>query len=159
MKHEAYFTSPYTYIGIKERSYVTKEGSEITVNPTTGEMYTFSKIPKNKTELDDSLVYTKVFQDSIHQLCSLSNSTLKVLLYAIATVRPFSELVVLNGPDVQLFCGIGKSSFYDSVTELLDKKIISKKLGSSIEFWFDPNVFFNGNRVKVYKSHTNKQKV
>ena len=150
MKHESYLTSPYKYMNIEERVFVPRKNEEITTNLETGEMFVMSRIDKNKTVIHDSLVYTKLFEDSIHQLCSLGNSSLKILLYSIADVKPFSETVVLNGPDVMLFCGISKSSFYDGVIELLDKKIFCKKLGSSIEFWFDPNIFFNGSRIKVY---------
>lgn len=151
MKHEAYLTSPYKYMSIEDKSFVPRKNEEITTNLETGEMFVISRIEKNKIITHDSLVYTKFFQESIHQLCSLGNSSLKILLYSIANVKPFSEIIVLNGADVMLFCGISKSSFYDSITELLDRKIFSKKLGSNIEFWFDPNIFFNGNRIKVYK--------
>lgn len=151
MKHESYFESPYKYMKIEERAYVTKENEEITTNLTTGELFVMKKIAENKTVMHDSLIYTKVFQESIHQLMGLSSGALKILLYAMATVRPLSEIVVLNGPDVMLFCKIGKTSFYEGITELLDKKILCKKLGSSIEFWFDPNIFFNGNRTKLVK--------
>lgn len=151
MKHEAYLSSPYKYMKIEDRVFVPRENEEITTNLETGEMFVMSKIAKNKIVPHDSLTYTKFFQDSIHQLCSLGNSSLKILLYSIANVKPFAEVIVLNGPDVMLFCNISKSSFYDGVIELLDRKVLCKKLGSNIEFWFDPNIFFNGNRVKVYK--------
>lgn len=151
MKHEAYFKSPYKYLNIEERAFTTKEGEELTTNLETGEIFTIRRVAKDKRVLHDSLVYTKVFQDSIRQMCQLSSSAVKVMLYAMATVKPLSEIVVLNGPDVMLFCGISKTSAYEGTIELLDKKIISKKLGSNIEFWFDPNVFFNGNRVKLVK--------
>ena len=149
MKHDSYFESPYKYINIEERLFTTKEGEEMTTNMDTGELYVMKKVAKNKKVLHDSLIYTKIFQDSIHQLCRMSPSALKVLLYGIATVKSGAELIVLNPPDVSVFCDISKSSVYDGVVELLDKKIICKKLGSSIEYWFDPNVFFNGNRVKA----------
>jgi hypothetical protein len=152
MKHEAYFESPYKYMNIDERFYTTKENEELTTNMETGEMFVMRRIAKDKKLLHDSLVYTKLFQDSIRQLCALSGPAIKILMYAMATVKPMSETVILNGPDVMLFCNIGKSSFYDGTIELLDKRIICKKLGSNIEFWFDPNVFFNGNRVKACSS-------
>jgi hypothetical protein len=149
MKYESYLESPYRYLNIGEKAYVTKSGEEITTNLNTGEMFVMKRISGNKIVMHDSRVYTKLFQESIHQLCSMGSGALKVLLYAMATVKPLSETVVLNGPDVMIFCGIGKSSFYDSITELLDKKVLCKKLGSSIEFWYDPNVFFNGNRIRM----------
>jgi hypothetical protein len=44
---------------------------------------------------------------------------------------------------------MAEKTFYNNIIELLDKRILSRKLGSSIEFWFDPNLFFNGNRIRV----------
>ena len=149
MKHEAYLTSPYKYMKIEERAFAPRENEEITTNLETGEMFVMKRIAKNKIVTHDALVYAKLFQESIHQLCSLGAASLKILLYSIANVKPFSETVVLNGPDVMLYCNISKSSFYDGVIELLDRKILCKKLGSNIEFWFDPNIFFNGNRIKA----------
>jgi hypothetical protein len=151
MKHDAYFDNPYKYMNIEERAYVAKTGEEITANVQTGELFVMKKIAGNKVVMHDSRVYTKIFQESVHQLCTLSTGSWRIFMYALATIKPLSETVVLNSPDVMLFCNIGKTSFYDGIIELLDKKILCKKLGSSIEFWFDPNIFFNGNRVKMVK--------
>lgn len=150
-KHEEYLNSPYRFDGIEERSFMTKSDETLTVNPETGEYYTMRKVSKDKTILHDSFVYTKLFVDNAKKLMSLSPSAIKVLLYGMATVKPMSEIVVLNNPDVCVFCEISSSTFNNAIYELLNSKILSKKLGSNIEFWFDPNVFFNGNRVKIYK--------
>ena len=85
------------------------------------------------------------------QFMELPHSSFKVLMYAMCTVRAMSQVVVLNAADVCLACGMGNSTFYNAVYDLLNRKILSKKLGSSIEFWFDPNVFFNGNRIRISK--------
>jgi len=149
MKHDAYFTSPYKYIGIVEKSYMSKSEGTLTIDPETGEAYSLTKLSSNKTVMHDELIYTKLFQDSVHSLCGLGNSSLRIMLYVAATARPLAEIIVLNAPDVMIFCNISKSSFYDGIIELLDKKVLCRKLGSSIEFWFDPNIMFNGNRVKA----------
>jgi hypothetical protein len=81
----------------------------------------------------------------------LPHPALKIVLYAMSTVKPLQEVVILNSADVCLMCDIAPSTFYNNVYDLLDRKIISRKLGSSIEFWFDPNIFFNGKRIKVCK--------
>lgn len=151
MKHEAYFESPYRLRNIEERMFTTREDETLTVDPESGQYYTMRKIAKDKKLLHDGLVYTKLFQDSILFLARLSGSGLKVMLYAMATVKPLSETVILNIPDVALFCDLSNSSCYTAIGELLDKKLISRKLGSNIEFWFDPNVFFNGNRLRIIK--------
>lgn len=150
-KYEEYINSPYRINGIEERNFTTRADEELTVNPETGVYYTMRKIAKDKTILHDGFVYTKIFQDSMDKLIDLSHPALKIVVYAMCTVKPLSEIVVLNTPDIAIACNIAVSTAYNAVYELLDKKVISKKLGSSIEFWFDPNVFFNGNRVRVVK--------
>ena len=150
-KYEEYLNSPYKTIGIEERNFMTKDGETLTMDPETGEYYIMRKISKDKRVLHDELVYTKLFHDSIVPLMSLSSPALKVMMYGMLTVRPLQEIVILNVPDIAVTCGLANSTVYNSIYELLDRKFISKKLGSSIEYWFDHNVFFNGNRLRIYK--------
>jgi len=153
MKHEEYLNSPYRIMGVSERSFMTKSDETLTVDPVTGEYYTMKKVSKDKKVLNDDLVYTKLYQDNLIQLVGLSHSALKVVLYAMCSVKPLQQTVILNVPDVALACCIANSTVYNSIGELLDKKMLSKKLGSNIEYWFDPNIFFNGNRLRVLGSN------
>lgn len=148
-KHEEYLNNPYKMNGIVERAYTTKTDETLTVDPETGQMYTMKKVSQNKRVLHDGMVYSKLFQDSVSTLMDLSHPSLRIILYAMSVVRPLSESVMLHAPDVCVACGMAEKTFYNNLMELLDKRILSRKLGSSIEFWFDPNLFFNGNRVKV----------
>lgn len=148
-KHEEYLNNPYKMNGIVERAYTTKTDETLTVDPETGQMYTMKKVSQNKRVLHDGMVYSKLFQDSVSMLMGLSHPSLRIILYAMSVVRPLSESVMLHAPDVCVACGMAEKTFYNNLMELLDKRILSRKLGSSIEFWFDPNLFFNGNRVKV----------
>jgi len=148
-KHEEYLNSPYKMNGIVERAYTTKTDETLTVDPETGQMYTMKKVSQNKRVLHDGMVYSKLFQESVSMLMDLSHPSLRIILYAMSVVRPLSESVMLHAPDVCVACGMAEKTFYNNLMELLDKRILSRKLGSSIEFWFDPNLFFNGNRVKV----------
>jgi len=148
-KHEEYLSNPYRINGIVERAYTTKADETLTVDPETGQIYTMKKISQNKMLLHDSSVYTKLFQDGVSSLMSLSHPSLRILLYAMSVVKPLSESVMLHAPDVCMVCGMAEKTFYNNLMELLDKRILSRKLGSSIEFWYDPNIFFNGNRIRV----------
>ena len=150
-KYEEYLNSPYRIEGVEERIFTTKENEELAINQDTGEYYTMRKVAKNKKILHDSLTYTKLYIHSVKRLMDLSPSALKIMMYGMSVVRPLSMVVVLNQPDVCVFCGISLSTYNNAMYELLNSKILSKKLGSYIEFWFDPNVFFNGNRVKLIK--------
>jgi hypothetical protein len=47
-------------------------------------------------------------------------------------------------------CGIkSETTIKTAITELVDEKILARKLGSTIEFWVNPNVYFNGNRLRI----------
>lgn len=154
-KHEEYLYSPYRMTGIQERVFTTKSDETLTVDPETGMYYAFRKLSKDKKMLHDELVYTKLFVDSLSQLLSLSPSALKLLVYAMCKVRPLSQVVIITQEDVCSTCDFSASTFSNSLYELLRSKIISKKLGSNIEYWFDPNVFFNGNRLRIKKNDNN----
>lgn len=148
-KNGEYISNPYKMYGIVEKAYITKADETVTVNPETGEMYVMKKIGKNVKIMHDELVYTKLFKDNVEKLIKLPHPALKIVLYAMSIVKPMQELVVLNCDDVSLACNIANSTFFSSMNYLLDNKILARKLGSNLEFWFDPNIFFNGNRVKV----------
>jgi hypothetical protein len=148
-KYEEYTKSPYRIMGIVERSFMTKEDETLTVDPETGDYYTMKKVSKSKNILHDELPYTKLFQDNLSKLMELSNPALRVMMYAMTNVRPIQQTVTLNVPDVAFACNLASSTVYNAMYELLDKKLISKKLGSYIDYWFDPNVFFNGNRLRL----------
>ena len=150
-KYEEYLNSPYRLMGIEERSFLTKSDETLILDPETGEYYTMKKVSKDKTMLNDELVYTKLFHDNFSKLMELSSPALRIMLYAMTTIKPIQQTVMLNIPDVALACNLANSTVYNCIYELLDSKMICKKLGSSIEYWFDPNVFFNGNRLRIYK--------
>ena len=150
-KYEEYYESPYKMDGIVDRVYMTKADETITVDPETGQYFTMRKVSMDRQTLHDEMAYTKLFKENALKLMKLPHPALKIVLYAMSTVKPLQEVVILNSADVCLMCDIAPSTFYNNLYDLLDRKIISRKLGSSIEFWFDPNIFFNGKRIKVYK--------
>ena len=150
-KFDSYLNSPYKVEGIEQRTFVTKEDETLTIDPETGEYYTMRKVSKDRTIPHDGLTYTKFYNSSFSRLMNLSPSSLKIILYAMANIRPMSTYAILNPPDICEACGFSQSTFVNGLTDLLENKIIAQKLGSSIEFWFDPNIFFNGNRLRIYK--------
>jgi hypothetical protein len=149
---ESYLKNPFAVEGIAMKQYITKEDEQLTVDPETGQYYTIKKVSQNKEVQHDGMVYTKVFQSALLSFKNLSPSGLKVLLYAICNARSCHDVVFLNPPDIMLFYDMSKGTYYNGIDDLLKNKIIAKKLGSSIEFWVNPNVFYNGNRLKLVTS-------
>ena len=141
--------TPFRAEGIVERQYVTKEGEDIWEGQD-GQLYVTKKLNKNKRVLNDTLPYAKLFVDSRETLMRLSSTALKVFIYSICTIRPLQNKVVLHIPDVKLGTGFSSdASVRAAICELIEANIIAQKLGSSIEFWVNPNVFFNGNRLRL----------
>jgi hypothetical protein len=150
-KFDSYLNNPYKIEGIEKRSFITKENETLTMDPETGDYYTMRKVSKDKIIPHDGLTYTKFYVSSFSRLMNLSPSSLRVLFYIMTSVKPLSTSIILNPPDVCEACQFSPSTYINVITDLLDNKILAKKLGSVIEFWFDPNIFFNGNRLRIYK--------
>lgn len=148
--HEAYLDSPFKVLGIEERHFVTKESEEILQLTDGDDLYAVRRIPKNKTQLHDSATYTKLFQDGFKAFMGLSPAALKIAIYSMCHVRPLAKVTILNPPDLMLNCGIkSETTIKTAITELVNEKILARKLGSTIEFWVNPNIYFNGNRLRI----------
>lgn len=152
-KYESYFTNPFKVNGLISRQFVPKVKEELVVDPNSGEMYTIKKVPKSAEQLHDPAVYTKVYQDQLEVLVKLSPASMKIVMYMICNMRPLSDSIVLSVPDLKVALDIkSDATIRSSIMELMDASIIAQELGSSIKFWINPNIFFNGNRVKLAES-------
>jgi hypothetical protein len=149
-KYESYLNSPFRVEGVESRQYVQKVDEKLWVDPETSEMYSVKRVPKNREQLNDTMPYTKLFVESRSTLLKLSGTGLRVLVYAICTIRPLSQSVVLNTPDIQVEANLASpNTVRTAICELIEAGIIAQKLGSNIEFWVNPNIFFNGNRLRL----------
>jgi hypothetical protein len=149
-KYESYLNSPFRVTGVESRQYIQKVDEKLWVDPETSEMYSVKRVPKNREQLSDTMPYTKLFVDSRTILLKLSGTGLRVLVYAICTIRPLSQTVVLNTPDIQVEANLASpNTVRTAIGELIEAGIIAQKLGSNIEFWVNPNIFFNGNRLRL----------
>jgi hypothetical protein len=149
-KYEAYLQTPFKVLGIEERQYTTKHDEEVWQMKDGDDLYAVRKIPKNKMSLSDTSAYTKLFNDNLKDLMNLTGTGLRLLVYGACTIRPLSQTVVYHIPDIQVATGISSpNTIKAGITDLIENKIIAQKLGSNIEFWVNPNVYFNGNRLRL----------
>jgi len=152
-KNKEYFSlSPFALDGVVDRPYLTKEGESIVANED-GEAFVLKKIPSSRIVIHDSLQYIKLFTGSCSGLLELSFVGLRVVIYSCLVLPVRRDVVSLNPADVCLMLSISNSSFYRAIDELVDKKIMARKLGSTIEYWINPNVLFNGNRIGLVKTY------
>lgn len=152
-KYESYFVSPFKTSGLIQRQYIPKTSEDIVVDPESGQMYAMKRIPKSMDILHDPAVYTKVFQDKLELLVSMSPAAMKIVFYMICNMRPMSTSIVLSIPDLMVALDIKSPiTVKNAIMELLDNRVIAQQLGSNIQFWINQDVFFNGNRVKLEES-------
>ena len=150
-RENSFMYSPFKVDGLEERTYIVKEGEVATVDPNTGEMYVMKRIDRSKRALHDGRRYTKLYAGACDKFIGLSRVGFIMLFYVIGRVSPSKDNVYLTVDDVSEWGGISSRSFYDGVAELLDAEILARKLGSRIEFFFDVNMFFNGDRRRLIK--------
>jgi len=148
---ESYLNNPFKPEGIVDRAFEPKEESKIWVDPETGESYSVTKIVTGKTELHDPMMYTKVYMSAFLHLNDLNYSAVKVFNYMVHTLKSNRDTVYLNCADVELNCKISQASYYTAIKALIEAKVIARKVGSTMEFWINPNILFNGNRTRLVK--------
>jgi len=116
----------------------------------SGEVNVFRKAAKNRRVLVDTGNYVKLFREGIEIICLLSPATLQVFFYIIRNLKPHMDSVSLESSVVCEKCsGFSDRTFRRAIFELLDKKVIARKKGSSIEFFVNINYVFNGSRLKL----------
>jgi hypothetical protein len=79
----------------------------------------------------------------------LPTPSLKMFIYAMDRLKPLQETVFLHSDDCMVVCGFKSvTSYREGIRGLIDQKIIARKIGSNMEYWINPNVLFNGNRLR-----------
>lgn len=101
----------------------------------------------------DESQFLKVYTKNIKAIFDLKPSTQKILQYLMQTLQKtpnaegvylswFRAAEYLSEEDVQM----SRTSFHRAMKELLQKQFIAESIDPNM-FWFNPNLFFNGNRM------------
>jgi len=101
----------------------------------------------------DESQFLKVYTKNIKAIFDLKPSTQKILQYLMQTLQrtPNVEGVYLSWFGAAEYfteenLQMSKASFHRAMKELLQKKFIAESMEPNM-FWFNPNLFFNGNRM------------
>jgi hypothetical protein len=147
---QAFLENPFKVDGITTITYTPKVDEKIVTDPETGEMFTMRKLPKSQQHLHDGKVYVKLFQESQETLLKLPHVSIKILIYAMCKIRPLSEIVFLHVDDCMVACGFKSATSYrEGIKILIKHNVLARKMGSTMEYWVNPNIFFNGNRIRL----------
>lgn len=115
----------------------------------------------------DESQFLKVYTKNIKAIFDLKPSTQKILQYLMQELQrtPNAEGVYLSWFRAEEYLSeedvkISRASFHRAMKELLEKKFIAESVDPNM-FWFNPNLFFNGNRmtfVNEYRKIKTKDK-
>ena len=148
-----YEINPFKVEGIVERFVTLKVGETLGVEMSTGEQLIIKKLPQSKLVTHDGAIYTKLFRTGlISRLNHLSKPATNMFLMIASRLAPHSEKVCITEDDFMETFEYARGSkrlYYQSITELEEKKVIAKVNNSSRCYWINPNVMFNGDRTKL----------
>jgi hypothetical protein len=101
----------------------------------------------------DESQFLKVYTKNIKAIFDLKPSTQKILQYLMQSLQktPNAEGVYLSWFRAEEYfseedVSMSRTSFHRAMKELLQKGFIAESLDPNM-FWFNPNLFFNGNRM------------
>jgi hypothetical protein len=151
MEEIEYFKNPFPIKegAIKECFKRIEGGDYELADTSSGEINVFRKAAKNKRVLVDTSNYVKIYKAAFPVLISLSRMSLITFWYIAENLKPHNDTIYLDCEIVGNECGFKRTAFYGAISELIDKKVIARKTGSSVEFFVNINYVFNGSRLKV----------
>jgi hypothetical protein len=153
---EAYIESPFRIEGINER-FIHKKSKMVhaqhIVDTVTGEALPIYTPEQSIKKINDQKIFAKVFKEASDVILSLTDSTKSLFLYCASHLQMNKDTVWLSPDDCIKHCRFSKGTYYKCLVELIDKKVLARKLGSYLEYWVNPNIMFNGSRIKLLKTN------
>ncbi len=135
---------------IKYTKYYSREKPITLVDENTGEYYKAEKQGKLMTGFHDSSKYSKLFTNGKLKLANLSSPGVKVFCYIMMNCSPNHEDICLHPQEIAKDMGYkDQRSVYEGLVDLLNVELIARKTGYQSCFWINPNLFFNGDRLKL----------
>ena len=114
-------------------------------------------------EVDES-EFIKVYTGNVKQIFDLKPSAQRVLQYLVTELQqtPNADAIYLAwfGADEYFSehnIKLSRASFQRAMKELLEKGFIAESAKPNM-FWFNPNLFFNGNRMAFIHEYRKKGK-
>lgn len=155
----SYPESPY--IVELESKYVQPKPEHEVLYKADGSMWGAYEIPKGKTIPHDPAKYSKLFKDFSMVIANLNEASIKMFMYIHEHIDINNDVVCIMKEDYLKHYGYAptnKYTYYQALEGLLRADIIRKKAGSSVCYWINPNIIFNGDRTKLKNVIINKPK-
>lgn len=141
---------------IRTKHLTVARGSSL-IDTSTGEITGTTEV--SQVVPVDGSQFVKLYVANIGAFFDLSRPGLKVfgaLMHAVQA-RPGSDLVYMDFSDLPDDLAISKQTFYRGVQVLIENKFVARHVSPG--WWYvNPNLFFNGDRVKFVREYRKLQK-
>lgn len=104
----------------------------------------------------DSDKYTKFFLTNFKQFYDLKPASIKVFGYILELLKPNSDVFYIVMSDCVEKTGYTRQSIYKALAELCNHDIIARGR-SDFEYFINPMVVFNGNRITFATTYIRKE--
>jgi hypothetical protein len=115
-------------------------------------------------EVDEN-EFVKIYTKNIRAIFDLKPTAQRVLQYLMTELQktPNADAIYLAWVGAEdYFCEndikASRSSFHRALSELIQKGFLAESIKPNM-FWFNPNLFFNGNRLTFVHEYRRKSKI
>lgn len=142
--------NPWTPEGFHEIANETG-GEEFRVFDKDGKSFTLkAAIRINGKITKDRLPYRKLYFDQIQKIMALSPSGFKLFCYVLSRIERNRDEIVIDPILAVMYCKYkSRTQFYKGLREMVDNDFVIRKADTRMSYFFNVNVFFNGDRVKM----------
>lgn len=105
----------------------------------------------------DPTSYTKVFHENVKEFYQLKDSSFKVFFYMTKILKPNQLKVTFYREECSESIGVSETTIYRALAELVKNDFIARTTKDHL-FFINPNLFFNGDRVRFIKEFRPKSR-
>lgn len=145
---ESYLTNPSKVLDkdLKKLHFV-KKGEVNEFITEDGELTKWQKLGTEISNVIDTKEYRKLYKEELVVIKELSTAGLKVLCYVLNNIGVKKDDIAIHLQDCMEFTGYkSKVNIYNGISDLLDKKLLFRKVGSG-NYFINVNSFYNGKRI------------
>ena len=127
------------------------------LNPDTGELEKQHMMVLGTRKEVDKREFVKIYKGQLKEFYGLSKSSFILVDYIIDTIRYSDDRIFLLVSDIMGQTGLGYTTVYRSITQLIEKKLLAKadRTGS---YFINPQIFFKGDTITLINQFVKVEK-
>ena len=125
------------------------------LNEDTGELDKQTMLVLGTRKEVDKAEFAKLYRNSFVMFYGLSKSSLDLMDYITENIRYNNDRICIVIIDVVEQKGMGYSTVYRSITQLIEKKLLAKADMTGC-YYINPQIFFKGDRIILLNEYIKK---